>query len=203
LGALLGELERRGVLDHTIVIVTSDHGEGLGEHDLFFHGESLYRPEIQVPLVIVLPGHNPSAAVSQPVSLRDLPATIVDLTAQGKGTPFPGRSLARLWRDSGTPDPCTAGEGVISELASPNPYDPNQGRSPVHRGGLVSLTEGDYVYIRNEGDGSEELFNRLNDPNQFDNRAHRSAEQAVKERLRTHLDQIRWGREISQRSPSP
>ena len=45
----------RGVLDRTLVILTSDHGEGLGEHDLFDHGESLYRNEIRVPLLIVLP----------------------------------------------------------------------------------------------------------------------------------------------------
>ena len=52
LGQLFDELQRRGLLDQTLVIVTSDHGEGLGEHNLFDHGESLYRTEIRVPLVI-------------------------------------------------------------------------------------------------------------------------------------------------------
>ncbi len=55
LGELFDELQRRGELDRTWVIVTSDHGEGLGEHDLFDHGESLYRTELGVPLVIVAP----------------------------------------------------------------------------------------------------------------------------------------------------
>jgi arylsulfatase A-like enzyme len=193
LGELFGELKRRGVLDRTLVIVTSDHGEGLGEHNLFFHGESLYRTEIRVPLVIALPGHTQSAVVSETVSLCDLPATIVDLTGQGTGGPFPGRSLARLWRDSRPADPSRAGEGAISELASPNPYDPNQGRSPVHRGALASLAEGEYVYILNEGDGSEELFNQRDDPNEFDNRARLKAMQPVKERLRALLNQLRAG----------
>jgi arylsulfatase A-like enzyme len=197
LGRLIDELKRRGVLDHTIVIVTSDHGEGLGEHNLFFHGESLYRPEIHVPLLIVLPGNSPPKVVSEPVSLRDLPATIVDLTGQATVAQFPGRSLARLWRDSRPADPYRPWEGVISELASPNPYDPNQGRSPAHRGALAALTEGDYVYIRNEGDGSEELFNRRDDPNEADNRAGFKAMQAVKERLRTHLDQMRAGHRVA------
>ena len=53
LGALLDELRRRGVLDDTVVIVTSDHGEHLGDHLLFFHGCSLYRQLVEVPLVIV------------------------------------------------------------------------------------------------------------------------------------------------------
>ncbi len=198
LGELFDELKRRGVLDRTLVIVTADHGEGLGEHNLFFHGETLYRTEIRVPLVIVLPGQDRSVVVSETISLRDLPATIADLAGQGAGAPFPGRSLARLWRDarpgdsSLAPDPDN-GEGAISELASPNPYDPNQGRSPSHRGALTSLAEGDYVYIRNEGDGSEELFNERDDPNESDNRVRSKATQAVKERLRAHLDQMRAG----------
>ena len=53
LGILLDELGRRGVLDNTVVIVTSDHGEHLGDHLLFFHGCSLYRQLVEVPLVIV------------------------------------------------------------------------------------------------------------------------------------------------------
>jgi arylsulfatase A-like enzyme len=40
LGILLEELSRRGVLDDTVVIVASDHGEHLGDHGLFFHGNS-------------------------------------------------------------------------------------------------------------------------------------------------------------------
>ncbi len=193
LGELFDELKRRGVLDHTLVIVTSDHGEGLGEHNLFFHGETLYRTEIRVPLVIVLPGQNRSMVVSETISLRDLPATIVDLTGQGTGSPFPGRSLARMWQDSRPGDPSAAGEGAISELASPNPYDPNQGRSPGHRGALAALAEGDFVYIRNEGDGGEELFNARADPNEFDNRARFQATQSVKERLRVQLNELRAG----------
>ena len=100
LGKLLDELAGRGVLDRTLVIVTSDHGEGLGEHGLFDHGESLYRTEIRVPLLIVPPAApRTRGVVSQAVSLRDLPATIVELAGQGTGSPFPGRSLSRLWAD--------------------------------------------------------------------------------------------------------
>ena len=50
LGLLLDELSRRGVLENTLLIVTSDHGEHLGDHRLFFHGCSLYRQLVQVPL---------------------------------------------------------------------------------------------------------------------------------------------------------
>ncbi len=196
LGELFDELKRRGVLDRTLVIVTADHGEGMGEHRLFFHGESLYRPEIHVPLLIVPPGQDRPAIVRETISLRDLPATIADLVGQDTGAPFPGRSLAALWQDPRPGGPSRDGEGAISELASPNPYDPNQGRSPIHRGALASIADRDYVYIRNEGDGSEELFNERADPNEFDNRARLPAAQVVKERLRTRLDRMRASRGV-------
>jgi arylsulfatase A-like enzyme len=182
------------VLDRTLVIVTSDHGEELGEHDLFDHGESLYRPEIRVPLLIVLPSRSQhQAVVSETVSLRDLPATIVDLVGLGTGSPFPGRSLARIGYESSrgaTPDTDDAC-WVFSQLASPNPALPNQGRSPGSRGSLSSLAEGDLVYIRNERDGTEELFNERDDPRELLNRAGVAAMQPVLRRFRERLEQIK------------
>ena len=112
LGVLFDELQRRGVLDRTLVIITSDHGEGLGEHGLFMHGESLYRTEIRVPLLILTPSHRPAGAVvRETVSLRDLPATIVDLIGLGNGSPFPGQSLARLWADRPSRSPARRDRG--------------------------------------------------------------------------------------------
>jgi arylsulfatase A-like enzyme len=186
------DLHRRGELDRTLVIVTSDHGEGLGEHDLFDHGESLYRTEISVPLVIVPPeGGRSHGVVSETVSLRSLPATIVELAGLQAGSSFPGPSLANLWRKS-SPNPIpSALDGVISELTAPNPSSPNQGRSPAKRGPLVSLAEGEFVYIRNEGDGAEELFNEREDPSELSNRAGVLALQPVLERFRQRASQLR------------
>jgi arylsulfatase A-like enzyme len=192
LGELIDELGRRGELDRTLIIVVSDHGEGLGEHDLFDHGESLYRTETRVPLLIMLPTRGRShRVVTEPVSLRDLPATIVDLAGLGSGAPFPGRSLSRFWQEPAHVAPSMALDGVVSELSSPNPADPNNGRSPAYRGPLVSLTRGDFVYIRNEGDGSEELFNEREDPRELTNRAGDEALRPVLTQLRDHLDRLR------------
>ena len=109
------------------------------------------------------------------------------------GSPFPGRSLARHWRDArpGATPAADEGLGAFSELASPNPTNPNQGRSPAHRGPLVSLVEGDFVYIRNEGDGSEELFNERDDPHELINRARVDAMQPMVQRFRQRLEQIK------------
>jgi arylsulfatase A-like enzyme len=188
LGELIDDLQRRGVLDETLVIVTADHGEGMGEHGLYDHGESLYRPEIRVPLLLVLPTNRgrPPMAVNEFVSLRDIAATVAEYVHPGTGSPFPGRSL--LARRATAAKPAEDGELVVrSELASPNPTEPNQGRSPAARGPLVSLAAADFVYIRNEGDGTEELFNEREDPREIDNRAGAAATLPVLRRFRAAL----------------
>jgi arylsulfatase A-like enzyme len=194
LGRLFDELERRGILERSLVVITSDHGEGLGEHALFMHGDSLYRTEIHVPLLFLLPGQRFSeAVVRETVSLRDLPATIVDLIGLRAGSPFPGRSLARLWapRPGGAPPLET--EEAFSELGSPNPADPNRGRSRAARGPLAALAAGDFVYIRNEGDGTEELFNQREDPDELTNLAGAETMLPVLHQFRDRLSHAKAG----------
>jgi arylsulfatase A-like enzyme len=192
LGELFEELQRRSELDRTLVIVTSDHGEGLGEHELFDHGESLYRTEIGVPLVIVLPARSRhQGVVNEIVSLRNLPATIVELVGLEANSPFPGPSLANLWQRSSSNPSLVAIDGVISELTGPNPSDPNQGRSPAKRGSLVSLAERDFVYIRNEGDGAEELFNEREDPDELRDQSRVEAMQPVLKRFRERINELK------------
>jgi arylsulfatase A-like enzyme len=120
LGAFLGELEARGELDQTWVVITSDHGEHFGEHGHFGHGSSLYDALVRVPLVIVPPLGGPyedlrGRRVRELVSLRDLPATVADLVLKVGNGPFPGASLARTWneREAGLDDP----EPPIAQLA--------------------------------------------------------------------------------------
>ena len=193
LGKLFDTLESRGVLEDTVVIITSDHGEELGEHGLFEHGESLYRPEIRVPLLFLLPGRGHSSlVVREPVSLRDLPATILELTGHLGELPFPGRSLARLWHDSPRRSAPLVTDlvGVFSELSTPNPINPSHGRSPAIRGPLVSLAENDYVYIRNQRDGREQLFHALDDPGELVNLAKMESMEPRLKRFRELLAQI-------------
>jgi arylsulfatase A-like enzyme len=191
LGFLFDELELRAALDNTVIVITSDHGEGLGEHDLFDHGESLYNTELHVPLLICLPRQSRTArVVPQVVSLRDLPATIVDLVGQSAGSPFPGRSLADQWRNSNVQPAVSA---AFSELFTPNPRKANPGRSPAERGALIAVAEGDFTYIRNEGDDREELFNDREDPQELSNRAGLRDMKPLLEQFRKQVDRFRSG----------
>lgn len=81
---LLGELDRRGVLDQTIVIVTADHGEAFLEHGQWSHGVGLHAEEVRVPL-IVTGGDVVTGVSGDVVSLVDLFPTILQLA----GAPVP------------------------------------------------------------------------------------------------------------------
>jgi arylsulfatase A-like enzyme len=112
IGRLMEELGRRGLANNTLVIITSDHGEALGQHHLRTHGKALYREQIHVPLVVWYPGHIPAGiAVTEPVSNAAIPSTIMDILGAQKT--FSPPSLSALWQTGGVlnwPDP-------LSELA--------------------------------------------------------------------------------------
>ena len=61
-GALRGELERRGLTGSTIVILTADHGEGLGDHKQPQHGKNLHRAVARVPLIVIRTRRRPGSA---------------------------------------------------------------------------------------------------------------------------------------------
>jgi len=84
LGMLLNYLNESGLLKKTIVIITSDHGEILGEHEFFDHGP-LYYEGIHTPLIIYFPKHK-GGTINYPVSNLDIAPTILEGT--GLNTPF-------------------------------------------------------------------------------------------------------------------
>jgi arylsulfatase A-like enzyme len=156
LGVLLDDLSARGLLDRTLVIITSDHGEEFAEHRVLEHGYSLYRAALQVPLLMILPGVVPEALrIPTPVSLRDVAATVVELTG-GTASTIGGTSLSRFWLgddESGSP--------VVSELSRPPGNLPEW--YPVNKGHMRSLVHRGFRYIRN-GDRTEELYALEADP---------------------------------------
>ena len=163
IGALLDELDRQGVLRNTLVIVTSDHGEQFGEHQVFDHGFSLYLYESHVPLLIMAPSAPAGRTVTMPVSLRDLPATVVELLGLAAESPFPGQSLASSWH-SGAAAPGSPISPALSEAFFPNTgLDPKRGRGPTQRGFTMALLTDGAHYIR-DGTGAEAMFDLKNDP---------------------------------------
>jgi arylsulfatase A-like enzyme len=162
LGLLLDDLSRRGVLENTLVIVTSDHGEHLGDHRLFFHGCSLYRQLVQVPLLIVGKEGIPAGrTVLEPVSLCDLPATVIDLLGLGPAHPFPGRSVARYWQSRDQKSVRVVADPLLMETTKPELLM-NGGREPAAKGPMKAVIAAGMHYIQ-MADGSEELYKMNSD----------------------------------------
>jgi arylsulfatase A-like enzyme len=149
LDRLLVALRERGVLDNTLVVITSDHGELFGFKGLSGHAHNLYLNTIRVPLFLRLPGRVAEGArVSQPVSLRDLAATVMELAAPD-APPLPGISLSRTWTGSGD-----AGPVVVEVTHAKNV----EAHLPTSRGNMQSLLDTRWQLIRHDVDGRLELY---------------------------------------------
>ena len=103
LAALLDAVARR-TGDSALVVVTADHGEGLGQHGWVEHAVHLYDEQIRVPLLVRWPGQVPKGRrVATPVELADVAPTVLELAGIESDAPRDGRSLADAIR--GGPEP--------------------------------------------------------------------------------------------------
>ncbi|HWM86100.1 MAG TPA: sulfatase [Kofleriaceae bacterium] len=144
--------------DRTYVVVTSDHGEGLGDHGTRNHSATLYNSEIRVPLVVAGPGIQPRR-IARPVGTTDLAPTIIDLAGFAPpGMPaMDGVSLAPLLRGEpprGPPD--DRGEAYAAMIAD---------RSVATS--ARALMAGRHKLIWREEDGIVELYDLPADPGEL------------------------------------
>jgi choline-sulfatase len=109
IGAILAALERRGLLENTWVVYTTDHGEMLGDHGLLFK-TVFYEPSVRVPLIIRPPGSMAGRVVEDLVEQIDVPATLREAAGAGEVTASAGRSLRAALTPN--PSPAVAGEGL-------------------------------------------------------------------------------------------
>jgi arylsulfatase A-like enzyme len=153
LGHLFDALESRDLMDNTLILITSDHGEQFGEHGTLGHRVGqLYMELLRVPLVIRFDGRTPEGLrIDRPVTLADLPATVLDLV-NVRQHPIPGESLASTWEDG-------AGGPYSPRLSQ---FNPGQSRSGI-------LLDG-WHYIR-ANDGTEELYHTRVDSLELHDRA--------------------------------
>lgn len=144
LGAFKRSLVQQGLWDRSLVVLLSDHGEGLGEHGEDSHGYFIYESTLHVPLLI----HWPEGiqATQAPGGLIDVAPTILDLLHIAQPASFQGRSLRSGARD------------VFAE--SRHAYD-SFGWAP-----LRSLRSGNYKYIEAP---HPELYDLAHDPGELNN----------------------------------
>ncbi|HEX6273568.1 MAG TPA: sulfatase [Polyangiaceae bacterium] len=148
LGRLRRAIHELGLAERTVLIVSSDHGEGFGEHGIYHHNKALYEVMVHVPLMIELPGVSPRV-VDHHVSLMDLGPTILQLF----GLPVPGPWM---------------GESLVPLLAGdpPKTHRPIFMERPTERAMLFH--DGIKVMLR-DADNVEEIYDLKRDPDELDN----------------------------------
>jgi arylsulfatase A-like enzyme/Tfp pilus assembly protein PilF len=147
-GAFLEQLKQRGIYDRALIVVLSDHGEGLMDHGEAEHGVFLYREAIHVPLLIKLPGSERAGTTrTEPVQLIDLAPTL----AKFAGAEFRGAGRSLL-------DPPGPPREIFSETMYPR----------IHLGWseLRSLVGEKYHYIQAP---APELYDIESDPTEKKN----------------------------------
>jgi len=196
LGRLLDTLGDRGCLEHTIIVLTADHGEAFLEHGERDHHPTLATQElINVPLFIRLPGGQQAARqVALPFSHIDLLPTILDMAGLGCPSAFVGQSRWPALKN-GQPwhDP------AITEMVYGHDLSP-KGRftSPGFR--LLAATDERYKLVINFAKGSEELFDLDRDPNEQQGlfpSANPAAARRLLRALQSHLDRSLHNRHSS------
>jgi arylsulfatase A-like enzyme len=139
----------------TVLVVTSDHGEGLGDHGVRNHAATLYNSEIRVPLVIAGPGIQ-ARRIERPVGLHDLAPTLLDLAGfVPPGMPaMDGASLAPVLRGTA---PDTGGEAYAAMIEDRSVSSSSR-----------ALVAGSYKIIQKEGKPYE-LYDVRADPHERKN----------------------------------
>lgn len=93
-GDLIQELKDQDIYDEAMIVLLSDHGEGLGDHGEEEHGVLLYNESIHVPLIVKLPdGQRAGSTVARPVELADVAPTVLSLMGLDVPKAMPGISL--------------------------------------------------------------------------------------------------------------
>lgn len=165
IGNLMQELRRRKLTDNTLVVITSDHGEGLGDHGIAFHGEALYREQIHVPLIFWLPGRIPAGVrIGDVVSSASLPATVVSILGLPPVSDFKRPAVDSFWRSDGL----TISQEILSEVVQRYPSTDEDIASakivPVSMmGAMKALTTQRWKLITHDKLGNQ-LFDIQNDP---------------------------------------
>lgn len=148
-GKLMDELKRLDLYDNTLVVLLSDHGEAFAEHDTWMHGSSLYREQLDVPLVIKFPGQRfAGTTVAELVDVVDIAPTILDALGVPPNPRFEGASILPVL-ESGAP----SDDAIFSSL-----------RLDEHR--LYAIQSGHHKHIRDERADEDFYFDLKEDPNE-------------------------------------
>ncbi len=166
LGRLMRALETSGIAGNTIVIVTSDHGDMLGERGLWYK-MAFYERAVRVPLLVAGPGVTRRRRVRDAVSHLDLLPTLAALVGVGvDGAQMDGRDLSLVLKGDAVREAEVCGEYLAEGYDAP----------------VVMIRRGALKFVHSVADGSE-LYDLAADPNELRNLAAEPAHQGIVDEL--------------------
>lgn len=151
IGQIIGRLEKRGLLDHTLIVLTADHGEGLGDHGELTHALLIYSSTIRVPLIVRDPTDPRPRRIRNPVATVDIMPSILERLGIGIPEENQGRILLHddAEFDQKRAIPCETLYGALLH-----------GWSPLER-----LTTRDWMYLHGP---NPKLYNPREDPDELE-----------------------------------
>lgn len=172
-GRLIRFIDTHGLSENTLLAITADHGEGLGQHGWLEHGLHLYEEAVKIPLILRLPGVIPPQTIlSTPVELIDLSPTLLHILGLPVPGSFQGTSFFKiLFQREGN----TAQKRIFLDRRL---YSSARELGVPVKGEKIALVEGGYKYIVAPQEGTEELYSLLRDPEEKMNLMEKEGERA-------------------------
>ena len=189
MGELFDYLRELDIMNDTVLIITSDHGEYFGEHQLMGHVFGVYDTLIHVPLIIRYPPlFEAGMRVDEQVQLTDIFPTILDIVGidRDSNDQIMGNSLIRDGQNSETTFAIAEHGSFVWSLNSLMNNNRKFDIAAINRR-LKTVRDGEYKYIWSS-DGRDELYNILNDPDELNNLIESEPEKASE--LKAYL--IKW-----------
>lgn len=170
IGRVLETLKETGQWERTIVAVIADHGEGLGDHNHYHHGYTLYEDQVHIPMLIRVPGRYVGLEVTEPVAAIDLAPTLMGILGLRIPQQFQGVDLLDANHQERP--------GYFIEYPT---YDSSAQKAWV---------EGNFKYLNDPIFHTEELYDLKEDPHETKNIAAEHPEFVVSARRK--LQEFRW-----------
>jgi arylsulfatase A-like enzyme len=159
IGELLQGLKKRGLMENSLIVLLSDHGEEFFEHQGFEHGHTLFEELLKVPLIFSLPGRLPeNRRIARQVRLVDVEPTILDLLGIDSRIHTEGVSLAPLLEGNGNL-PAPEGSLLPPEIA--------YSEALLYGGQKKSLTAYPWKLIYDVMSGEVAFYNLSEDPGEL------------------------------------
>lgn len=178
LQGFLAELASRHLLENTVIVLMSDHGEELFEHGGFDHGLTLYDELVHVPFLIVIPGTAGGKIIPAQVSTIDLAPTLFDILGVAPNAAMGSQLAGRQSLVPYLANPSKAGYDVFSETDY---------RDFTHKRSI--RTADGWKFILTLETGTEELYNLREDPGEKRNLTSDEPAKAedLRQKLRRHI----------------